>query len=147
MQLQKIISKKVKENNLFVVAILKVIDENSRIRGRIRIRIRQSEVRIHISGSVPKCHGSATLINTSCFTQLEEGADSVGGELKDPDLPVSINNNNNNTSSNKNTSSQELSSPSLKVREQHQTCNSEGPVAGADLSSQAHNFIPLLESV
>jgi hypothetical protein len=36
---------------------LKVTDEHS----RIRIRIRQSEVRIRGSGSVPKCHGSATL--------------------------------------------------------------------------------------
>jgi hypothetical protein len=64
---------------------------------------------------VPKHHGSATLIKTSCFTQLEEGADSVGGELQEPVPPISINNNNNNTSSNKNTSSQELSRPSLKV--------------------------------
>jgi hypothetical protein len=39
------------------VSILKVTDEKS----RIRIRIRLSEVRIRGSGSVPKCHGSATL--------------------------------------------------------------------------------------
>jgi hypothetical protein len=40
----------------------------------------------------------------------------VGGELKEPVPPISINNNNYNTSSNKNISSQELSIPSLKVR-------------------------------
>ncbi len=62
MQLQKVIGK----NNFF--AVLKVTDENS------RVRIRSSEV--HITGSVLKCHGSATLsssvgvvlnINTKVF--------------------------------------------------------------------------------
>jgi hypothetical protein len=46
MYLQKVISKK-----YFFVDILKVTDENSRI--RIRIRIHKSEVWIRGSGSVP----------------------------------------------------------------------------------------------
>jgi hypothetical protein len=41
---------------LFLVGILKVDDENSRIRRWIH----SSEARIR--GSVPKCHGSATLV-------------------------------------------------------------------------------------
>jgi hypothetical protein len=40
----------------FLVAILKVTEDNS------RIQIRLSEVRICESGSVPKCHGSTTLL-------------------------------------------------------------------------------------
>ncbi len=46
--------------NQFFVGILKVNDENRRI--RIRIRIRQSKAWIRGSGSTPKCHGSATLL-------------------------------------------------------------------------------------
>ncbi len=42
--------------NLFVVGVLKVNDENS----RIPIRIHLSEAWIRGSGSVLKCHGSAT---------------------------------------------------------------------------------------
>jgi|LakMenEpi03Aug12_release.lakeMendotaPanAssembly.Ray.scaffolds.fasta_scaffold4729597_1 hypothetical protein len=49
MQLQKV--KIIRENDFF--AVLKVTDENS------RVRIRSSEV--HTTGSVLKCHGSATL--------------------------------------------------------------------------------------
>jgi hypothetical protein len=45
--------------NLFFVGILKVNDENRRI--RIRIRIHHSEAWIRGSGSTQKCHGSATL--------------------------------------------------------------------------------------
>jgi hypothetical protein len=45
--------------SLWVVDGLKVNDENSRIQSRIRIH--WSEARIRGSGSVPKCHGSATL--------------------------------------------------------------------------------------
>ncbi len=70
----KIISKK-----KFLVVILKITGENtririqSRIRVRIRIRvgirIRQSEVRVQICGSrsrsVPKCQGSATMDDAS----------------------------------------------------------------------------------
>ncbi len=47
---------------LIFVAVLKGTEENCRIRSRIRIRVRYSEVRIRGSGSVPKCHGTATLI-------------------------------------------------------------------------------------
>ncbi len=39
---------------------MNVTDENSRI--RIRIRLSEPEVGIRGSGSVPKCHGSATLL-------------------------------------------------------------------------------------
>jgi hypothetical protein len=42
----------------FFVGILKVSDENR----RIRIRIHLSEAWIPGSGSTPKCHGSATLV-------------------------------------------------------------------------------------
>jgi hypothetical protein len=53
-------------SNLFFGSILKVSDENSRIRIRIRIRIgiwiHLSEPWIRGSGSIPKCHGSATLV-------------------------------------------------------------------------------------
>jgi hypothetical protein len=52
----------IKEKNL--VAILKVTDEKKRIRSRIRSRIRQSEVRIRGSGSVPRCYGSVILFQT-----------------------------------------------------------------------------------
>ncbi len=52
-----------KSSKEFFFSILKVTDENSR--SRFRIRIRRSEVRIRGSrcgfGSVPKCRGSATL--------------------------------------------------------------------------------------
>jgi hypothetical protein len=44
------------EKNLFFVGILSATDEES------RIRIRMSVVRILGSGSVPKCHGSTTLV-------------------------------------------------------------------------------------
>jgi hypothetical protein len=40
------------EKFIFLVAILKVTDENS------KIRIQSSEVRIRGSGSIPKCQGS-----------------------------------------------------------------------------------------
>ncbi len=56
-------SRKTLQKNQFFVCILKVIDENSRI--RIRIRIHQPEAWIRgsrsRSGSTPKCHGYATL--------------------------------------------------------------------------------------
>jgi hypothetical protein len=54
MYLQKVISRK-------TFGILKVNDENSRI--RIRIRIHLSEAWIRGSRSTPKCHGSATLLD------------------------------------------------------------------------------------
>ncbi len=57
--------KKKKQKNLeikiFLAAILKVTDENCRIRNRIRY----SEVRIRGSGQ--KCHGSATLLGRTKF--------------------------------------------------------------------------------
>jgi hypothetical protein len=49
--LQKVISKKKKKKKLFV-DVLKVTDENSRI--RIRIRIHWSELWVHGSGFVPQ---------------------------------------------------------------------------------------------
>ncbi len=54
--LQKVISRQLSKK-LFLIGILKVNDENS------RIRIHQSEAWIRGSGagSTPKCHGSATL--------------------------------------------------------------------------------------
>jgi hypothetical protein len=45
---------------------LKVTDENI----RIRIRIRWSETRIRGSGSVPKCHGSATRGQSGGYLRL-----------------------------------------------------------------------------
>ncbi len=51
-----VIKKKIWEKNLFFVRILKATDEKS----RIQIRTRKSVERIFGSGSVPKCHGSAT---------------------------------------------------------------------------------------
>ncbi len=52
--------------NQFFAGILRVNDENSRIRIRVRIRIHLSEAWIHgsVSGSTPKCHGSATLVKS-----------------------------------------------------------------------------------
>jgi hypothetical protein len=55
--LQKVISRKTRKKIVFV-GVLKVNDENS------RIRIHWSEARIRGSGSVPKCHGSTTLLKT-----------------------------------------------------------------------------------
>jgi hypothetical protein len=49
-------AKKLLKKNLFFVGILAATDE------KIRIRIRMSVVRIHGFGSVPKCHGSTTLV-------------------------------------------------------------------------------------
>jgi hypothetical protein len=46
------------EKNLFLLASWKPPDENS----RIRIRIHKSVIRICGTGSVPKCHGSTTLL-------------------------------------------------------------------------------------
>jgi hypothetical protein len=60
MYLQKIISKKTFLKNKFFIDKLKVTNENSRI--RIRIRIHYSEIWIHGSGSVPKFHGYETLV-------------------------------------------------------------------------------------
>ncbi len=63
-------SKSITQNNLenenFFVDVLKVTDEIS----RIRIRIYLSEVWIRGSESVPKFHGSATLIQTSQCKKL-----------------------------------------------------------------------------
>ncbi len=55
MYLQKVISRN-------IVGVLKVNDENSRIRSRIWSLIRLVKVRIFGSGSVQKFHGSATLL-------------------------------------------------------------------------------------
>jgi hypothetical protein len=73
MHFQKVISKNTfEQTNYFFVGNLKVNEENSRIRIRIRVRIR---IRIHLSeawirgsGSTPKCHGSATLVE--CFANF-----------------------------------------------------------------------------
>jgi hypothetical protein len=51
MYLQQVLSKKI-----FFGALLKVTDEKI----HFRINQSQSEVQIHVSGSVPKCHESAT---------------------------------------------------------------------------------------
>ncbi len=59
MYLQKVISRKNKNKNLFFVGILRVYDENSRI--RIRIHLSEAWIRGSGSGSTPKCHGSGTL--------------------------------------------------------------------------------------
>jgi hypothetical protein len=53
------------KKNLLSVGILKATEE----KGRIRIRIRQSVVRICGSGSAPKCHGSTKLEETVCKTE------------------------------------------------------------------------------
>ncbi len=60
MYLQKVIGRKNCVKNQFFAAILKVNDENS------RIRIHQSEAwnRGSGSGSTPKCHGSGTLLKS-----------------------------------------------------------------------------------
>ncbi len=55
-------SKSNKQKKWFFVDVLKVTDENSRIRIRISIRIYYSEVWIRGSGFAPKFHGSATLM-------------------------------------------------------------------------------------
>ncbi len=68
-----------------LVAIMKFIDENSRIRRRIpsrnwfRIRIRYSEVLVRIRGSgfVPKCLGSAKLPLTWYYGNKNEGHDYI----------------------------------------------------------------------
>ncbi len=59
MYLQKVIAKKT-FFYLFFVGILKVNDENS----RIRIHYSEAWIRGSRSGSAPKCHGSATLSRT-----------------------------------------------------------------------------------
>jgi hypothetical protein len=58
MCLQKVISKETFCFLFIFVDVLKVTDENN----TIRIRIHKSEVWICESGSVPKFHGSATLV-------------------------------------------------------------------------------------
>ncbi len=63
MYLQKVISRKTIFLNKFFVGVLKVNDENS----RIRIRIPQLETWIPESGSTPKYHGSGTLFVTPYF--------------------------------------------------------------------------------
>ncbi len=71
-------SKSNKQKNFkykFLVAIFKVTDENSRM--GIRIRTHESEVWIPGSGSVPKCHRSATLVTkTSTALQILPGHDT-----------------------------------------------------------------------
>jgi hypothetical protein len=59
MYLRKVISRKTWKK-LFFVGVLKVKDENSRIRMSQR----------HGSGSVPKCPGSATLLGTMAKTLI-----------------------------------------------------------------------------
>jgi hypothetical protein len=80
MYLQKVISGKSKKN----VGVLKVNDENS----RIRIRINLSEARISGSGSgcTPKCHGSATLVVTLVDSDLNPLAHSRPGFHDYPNL-------------------------------------------------------------
>ncbi len=58
MHLQKVISKKNFKKKQFFVDVLKVTDENS----RIRIRIHETDVWIRGSGSTPQFAGSATLV-------------------------------------------------------------------------------------
>ncbi len=55
------------EKKLFLDAVMKVADENSRIRSRIN----WSEVRIRGFESVPKCHRSATMVKTQQEKLLE----------------------------------------------------------------------------
>jgi hypothetical protein len=63
--------KKKKQKNLeikiFLAAILKVTDENCRIRSRIRSRIQIRYSEEQIRGYGPKCHGSATLLGRTKF--------------------------------------------------------------------------------
>jgi hypothetical protein len=76
-------SKSKKQKTIFLVDILKVPDEKSRIRSWIRSRIHSLGVGIRRSrsgsGSVPKCHGSGTLVHSNtemlittsnCWTQF-----------------------------------------------------------------------------
>ncbi len=55
---------------------------------RIRIRIHWSEVQIRRSGSVPKCHGSATLLESSVLLFRDEtaGNGSHGCQIYNPAL-------------------------------------------------------------
>ncbi len=65
MYLQKVICRNTFFTQFFV-SVLKVNDENTRIRIRIWIRIHQSDawIRGSGSGSTPKQHGSATLVSS-----------------------------------------------------------------------------------
>ncbi len=56
MCLQIVISKKTWKKKIIFVGIMKAIDDKS------RIQIRKSVVRTCGSGSLPKCHGSTTLV-------------------------------------------------------------------------------------
>jgi hypothetical protein len=70
MYLQKVISRKNCVKNYFFAGILKVNDENSRIRIRIRIHKLEVWIRGSGSGSTPKLHGSGTLITRYLLTHI-----------------------------------------------------------------------------
>jgi hypothetical protein len=70
MEMYRYVQNKTQKNffkNLFSVGILKATCTEEK--GRIRIRIRQSVVRICGSGSAPKCHGSTKLEETVYKTE------------------------------------------------------------------------------
>jgi hypothetical protein len=59
--IQKVICRKTFLTKFVFVGILKVNDENRRIRIRIRIHLSEPWICESESGSTPKCHGTATL--------------------------------------------------------------------------------------
>jgi hypothetical protein len=64
------------------VGLLKINDDNSRI--RIRIRIHWSEA--WIRGSKPKCHGSGTLLHTISSHMLQCQSNNTVWYVKNQDL-------------------------------------------------------------
>jgi hypothetical protein len=91
MYIQKVISGKTFFFNLYVVGVLKVNDENSKIR-KLVIGM---DPRFRIIGSTPKCHGSETLTKTTgievciMFTTPKKIADKVS-LLTDKELLLNI---------------------------------------------------------
>jgi hypothetical protein len=58
----------------FFVCILRINDENSRIRIRVRMQLSEAWIRGSGSASTPKCHGSGTLvrnINIVCVSSVQ----------------------------------------------------------------------------
>ncbi len=79
--------KKQEAKKWFFGGVFKVNDKNSRILSR---RIHWSEARIRLSGSVPKCHGSATLEETDFSALLEsQGRGERRGSFRKDMTPIS----------------------------------------------------------